>query len=99
MLPHFTCPILTAQVPKDAGPKDEDPSSVHYPYFSNVNYVTDEYNGLIGVVMIARQGTLTAEGALRFGSTAAHSVVETRLHILFATPACIPHVQHHIHGR
>lgn len=86
-LPRFTIALLMAQVPKDSGPKDEDPSSVHYPYFSTVNYVTDEYNGLIGVVMIARQGTLTAEGALRLGYD-----LDT------GTPACTSHILPRLHA-
>jgi hypothetical protein len=47
---------------------------VHYPYYSTVDYVTNQYSGLIGVVMITPPATLTAQGALRltaFGQPAA----------------------------
>ena len=62
------------QVPEEAGPQEGDLSSVHYPYYSTIDYVTNQYSGLIGVVMITPPATLTAQGALQlwsFGCAAA----------------------------
>jgi hypothetical protein len=55
-------------VPPEAGPQADDLSSVHYPYFSTVDYVTNQYSGLIGVVVITSPATLTAQGAPRLRS-------------------------------
>jgi hypothetical protein len=90
---RYTC-ILQAvcpQVPEEAGPQAGDPSSVHYPYFSTVDYVTDQYSGLMGVVMVARQGTLTAQGAPQIsGPTAAEKVARTVLSIQWCRASFMP---------
>ena len=77
------------QVPEEAGPQDGDLSSVHFPYYSTVDYVTNQYSGLIGVVMITPPATLTAQGALQLGFTAANAVIAHvyHMHYLHASDA------------
>lgn len=52
------------QIPPEAGPRDDDPSTVHFPYYSTVDLVPHQYSGLVGVFVVATPGTLAADGAL-----------------------------------
>ena len=81
--------LAAPQVPEEAGPQDGDLSSVHFPYYSTVDYVTNQYSGLIGVVMITPPATLTAQGALLLEMTAAnpHITCIYHMHYLHASGA------------
>jgi manganese oxidase len=50
-------------VPEDAGPGPMDPSSVTWMYHSHTDEVRDTYAGLIGPVVVTRQGQAKADGS------------------------------------
>jgi manganese oxidase len=51
------------QVPERAGPGPNDPSSIVWPYHSHVNETSDENAGLIGPIIITRQGMANPDGS------------------------------------
>lgn len=54
----------TWQIPEEAGPQEDDPSTIHFPYYSTVDLVPHQYSGLVGVVAIGRMGTFAADGSI-----------------------------------
>lgn len=68
-LPASTCRVLSlvvlplSQIPEESGPQDDDPSTVHFPYYSTVDLVPHQYSGLVGVFVVAKPGSLAADGS------------------------------------
>jgi FtsP/CotA-like multicopper oxidase with cupredoxin domain len=50
------------QVPERAGPGPHDPSSIIWMYHSHVDEVSDTYAGLVGPIIITRQGDANPDG-------------------------------------
>nr|Q58L90.1 RecName: Full=Venom prothrombin activator omicarin-C non-catalytic subunit; Short=vPA; AltName: Full=Venom coagulation factor Va-like protein; Contains: RecName: Full=Omicarin-C non-catalytic subunit heavy chain; Contains: RecName: Full=Omicarin-C non-catalytic subunit light chain; Flags: Precursor [Oxyuranus microlepidotus]AAX37266.1 factor V-like nonenzymatic subunit omicarin C [Oxyuranus microlepidotus] len=53
---------ITAEI----GPKKADPPCLTYAYYSHVNMVRDFNSGLIGALLICKEGSLNANGAQKF---------------------------------
>jgi len=53
------------EVPERSGPGPEDPSSIIWLYHSHVNEVVDTNSGLVGPIIVSRQGELQADGKLK----------------------------------
>ncbi|ELK16486.1 Hephaestin-like protein 1 [Pteropus alecto] len=49
-------------VPKRSGPGPSDPNCIPWVYYSTVNFVKDTYSGLIGPLIICREGVLNEKG-------------------------------------
>ncbi len=52
-------------VPRRAGPSKNDPSSIMWPYHSHVHTTADTNSGLIGAMIITRQGMAKDDGSPR----------------------------------
>jgi hephaestin len=52
-----------SQVPERAGPEPHDPSSVIWMYHSHTDEIADGYAGLIGPMIITRQGSAKPDGS------------------------------------
>ncbi|HEY9619773.1 MAG TPA: multicopper oxidase domain-containing protein [Crinalium sp.] len=55
--------IYTWLVPERAGPGPHDPSSILWMYHSHTNEVKDTYSGLIGPLIVTRQGFAKPDGS------------------------------------
>lgn len=55
------------EVPESSGPGVSDPNCITYAYYSTVDFVKDMFSGLLGPLVICRQGVLQrgAEGGTR----------------------------------
>ncbi|XP_077990958.1 hephaestin-like protein [Glandiceps talaboti] len=51
----------TWEVPPSAGPTDDDPNCITWVYYSAVDYVRDTSSGLIGPLVVCKQGVLDAD--------------------------------------
>nr|XP_025749784.1 hephaestin-like protein 1 [Callorhinus ursinus] len=49
-------------VPKRSGPGPNDPNCIPWVYYSTVNFVKDTYSGLMGPLIICREGVLNEKG-------------------------------------
>ncbi|KAK1336234.1 hypothetical protein QTO34_004038 [Cnephaeus nilssonii] len=49
-------------VPKRSGPGPSDPNCIPWVYYSTVNFVKDTYSGLMGPLIICREGVLNEKG-------------------------------------
>ncbi|ELK27895.1 Hephaestin-like protein 1 [Myotis davidii] len=52
----------TWNVPKRSGPGPSDPNCIPWVYYSTVNFVKDTYSGLMGPLIICREGVLNEKG-------------------------------------
>lgn len=64
LLPNATH-TYTWEVPERSGPGPKDPSSIVWLYHSHVNETMDTNAGLVGPILISRQGLLKEDGSLK----------------------------------
>ncbi|KAJ7320303.1 hypothetical protein JRQ81_019814 [Phrynocephalus forsythii] len=50
------------QITAEAGPRDADPPCLTYAYYSHVNMVQDYNSGLIGPLLVCKEGSLNKDG-------------------------------------
>uniref|UniRef100_A0A4W5JKS9 ferroxidase n=1 Tax=Hucho hucho TaxID=62062 RepID=A0A4W5JKS9_9TELE len=60
-------PEFRWEVPESSGPGVSDPNCISYAYYSTVDFVKDVFSGLLGPLVVCRQGVLQrgAEGGTR----------------------------------
>ncbi|XP_040090461.1 ceruloplasmin-like isoform X1 [Oryx dammah] len=54
--------VYTWEVPTDVGPTSTDPNCLTWSYFSSVDFKTDINSGLIGPLLVCRNGSLGEDG-------------------------------------
>ena len=62
MVPPGATFIYQWEVPERAGPGPDDPSSIVWLYHSHVDEYKDVASGLVGAIIVARQGQMNADG-------------------------------------
>ncbi|XP_046540857.1 ceruloplasmin-like [Equus quagga] len=54
--------VYTWEVPRDVGPTSTDPNCLTWLYYSSVNGTRDTHSGLVGPLLVCRNGSLGDEG-------------------------------------
>jgi hypothetical protein len=76
-------------VPSSAGPPADGPSTQHWGYRSTVDPTRDTQAGLAGPLIVARPGTLNAEGRPSDVDKEVYLMLQVRSHALVALGCCL----------